>query len=120
MPGKMSETPAVLTWRLVSRPAALNAASTGVSGRRYSSLVVGEEIDVLGGPVDDPVCNQCVATTQRESVLGGRAQRNGGNPTMELVERHQSGSRVLKQGRVTLFPGVPHSPGQVQVAPDRH
>jgi hypothetical protein len=59
-----------------------------IGGRLYAVLLVGEQVDVLGGPGNDPVGQQGVAA-QREAVLGRRGQGNGGELAVQVTDRHQ-------------------------------
>jgi hypothetical protein len=43
-------------------------------------LLVGEQVDVLGGPADDLVRDQGVAAAEREPVLGRRAEGDSWRP----------------------------------------
>jgi hypothetical protein len=82
--------------------------------------LVGEQIDVLGGPGDDPVGQQRVAAAQRGAVPGRRGQRDGGDLAMQVTDR-ASGRRGRggPQLRMMLLPGLPHAFGQGQLRPHR-
>jgi hypothetical protein len=44
--------------------------------RQYTAFLVGEQVDVPGGPADNPVGQQRVAAAEGEPVSGRRSQRD--------------------------------------------
>jgi len=56
----------------------------------HAVFLVGEKVDVLGGPGDDTVRQQRVAATEREPVPGRRAQGDDSHPAVQIAERHQA------------------------------
>jgi hypothetical protein len=53
-------------------------------------LLVGEQVDIGGGPGDYPVGQQRVAAAQHEAVPGRRGQRDRGHPAVQVTDRHQA------------------------------
>jgi hypothetical protein len=53
-----------------------------------ATLLVAEDIDVLGSPVDDSMGNQGVAAAQGKPVRRGGTQCDGRHLAMELTDRH--------------------------------
>ena len=64
-----------------------------VRGGRDPGFLVAEQVDVLGGAVDDPVGDQGVAAAEGESVRSGGVQRDGGYLAVEFADRHQAALR---------------------------
>ena len=101
-------------------------------GRLHAVVLVGEQVHVLGGQADDPVRDQRVAAAQREAVLAGRAQRDDGHVTVEVIDRHAGAGRLRGAGgwrrrhgrggaqdRVALLPRLADILRQEQFRPHR-
>jgi hypothetical protein len=59
--------------------------STQLGGGLHTAGLVGEQVDVLGGPVDDAVSDQGVATGQSEAVLSGHGEGQACDVSLERV-----------------------------------
>lgn len=117
----------------VSKPVAVpglldlvaGGAQGGFDGARCgldAMLVVGEQVDVLGWPVDDPVGDEGVAPAEREPVPGRGAQRDGGDLVVQFADRHRvrpPGRRRPPAGRGGFAPTLRALAGQEQLRPDR-
>jgi len=57
----------------------------GACGLGHAVLAVGEQVDVLGGPVDDAVRDQGVTAAEGKAVHGRRAQGDAGD--LALITR---------------------------------
>ncbi len=81
----------------------------------HGGFLVAEQVDVVGGAVDDPVRDQGVAARQGEAVPGGGAQGDRGHLALEGVDRHQrrSAASIRRRGpRRPAGPGAaPPTPG---------
>jgi hypothetical protein len=79
-------------------PRSLQRALHRAGRRRDPVLLVREQVDVLGGPVDEPVRDQGVAAAEREPVPVGGPQRDRRDPPVQVVERHQARTRARRAG----------------------
>jgi hypothetical protein len=63
------------------------------------SIRVREQIDVFGGARNDAVCDQCVATGKRKSVLSGHVEGEPRHGGLERIRRgHQAAARARNGG----------------------
>jgi hypothetical protein len=60
----------------------------------YAILIVGEQVDVLGGTVDDAVSQQGVAAREREPMPARRTQRDDRDLAMQFGDGHQAAAAV--------------------------
>ncbi len=58
--------------------------------RGHPGFLVAEKVNVVGGPVDDPVRDEGIPASQREPMPGGRAESDRGHLALQLVDRHQA------------------------------
>jgi len=78
----------VLTFRPEAR--GLQRGLHRPGGGLDAMLLVGEQVDILGDPVDDPVGDQGVAAAQREPVPRRRAQRDSRHLAVKVADGHQA------------------------------
>ena len=73
---------------------------------------VGEQVDVLGGALDQAVDQPGDAAAEHEAVFAGDGQGDPGDVAKE------GGRRSLRQDAVPGLPGGAHAAGEVEVGPD--
>ena len=100
--------------RSAPKPAPRSAFSTASAAAVHARLLVGEQVDVGGEPVDDPVRHQGVTAAQSEPVPRGRAQRDRGHLAVELGRPASGRSGRGSQDRVLVLPRLPDARRQEQ------
>jgi hypothetical protein len=64
----------------------------------YAVLIVGEQVDVLGGTADHAVGQQCVATSEREPMPARHTQRDDRDLAVQVGDGHQAAAAVCSTG----------------------